>query len=936
MAEHPTSPIWAVDDLEARINDFIALTHGSATEAELQGHEHLDYLVNYLYPRYIALLEDTQRSVAAAGQEDLELLPALGDLEAQVIEIFNKTLQEPFYEAVGEGLGPPFYMGRGVEDERLDWLRKLMRDFRWLQGEPALQLAYSARLGVHFQWMQELIEECLPPSATRWVDGDLIGHPEFDGLWAEFLALPTSRQADAESGVVTEPNTDAENRRLVENSQNIVREAFDALLLKPKDLDVHWSDLQTPSGVPAYLEQPPYTDAFWEGAGDHDGAQLLMENLGWNEDMPTQSFRTTDESMLRAAVDANGKKIQFSHANKNADTNTDSKTKPTKPTTGNGNGNGNKRTGTDVGRTDGPATKKPRINPGKMTPGEIYAILNGQMEVIEGTTKDIEKTKEEAHRAEKEKEKEKEKEPTEEVVTKEPETEPETEPEPEEKPEEEEIDEDDLYTLDDALNDLTGLRADAGLGPRVPRGTELVTPTEPIREDALKRYRDELKRFARRHEDQWTYIQQQCDNMADRAEKAKKDPSKAKTVSSQAPSALTNNRMRSALSALEKALLREEEALKAAQEMGMGSAKLKAHCLSAWRSRYLRCLLLCLLALASDVPQERFDAAYERRLEDWIEHETAWNEQDEYAIEKLLKTEASKKEARERIARREENIKEWDAILKDEFEEEGGRRRSRWYVEKEDDDHIPGELPPLMDISLGPEYDRRFIARHNRLIRKKAPQDAEMAHRESPVLNTDYPPPLPAGMEEPEEMPDWTEKEKAEQALKEFATWGARGDRLLELRRQYLQRDQLEARMAELQKEIQEKQHEQQQLEQREKELGQQKSELEEKQLEKQQKQLEQQRQLEQQQQEQQKKTEKEDPEIPKYRTAMPEGPVLGSLTWDLTVDRPAKDPESAAKFAELGPGGYEGIPTNTVYEKLQYMIIMTLWRCQTAADTGL
>ncbi|KAK6836839.1 hypothetical protein PG987_007334 [Apiospora arundinis] len=69
------------------------------------------------------------------------------------------------------------------------------------------------------------------------------------------------------------------------------------------------------------------------------------------------------------------------------------------------------------------------------------------------------------------------------------------------------------------------------------------------------------------------------------------------------------------------------------------------------------------------------------------------------------------------------------------------------------------------------------------------------------------------------------------------------------------------------------------------------------------------------------------------------EGRILGSLTYKTTgpgAKHPAADPNSATIFAAGGPPGFRGIPTDTVYEKLQYMIILTYWRCWMAAETGL
>ncbi|KAK8030132.1 hypothetical protein PG993_011423 [Apiospora rasikravindrae] len=872
MASHskhaPEDPAWTANDLEARLTNLTAWTEGSSTEAVLQGRAHLYFLTNYLYPRYIALLDDIRRAIAAAEQNDPELLPTLVHLETQILDGFNDYLRQRFYDATSDGPGVPFFLVTDEPDERIGWLRNLMNDFRSLQADAGLQRAYSARLQAHFKWMQDIIDDCLPPSYTLWVNGDLVGHPDFDTLWAEFQDLQTAKRIDADSGVVTVPNTDTENRRLVENSQNIVREAFDALLISHKEIDITWSDLQDPTGVPAYLEYPPYKARFWEGGGDHDGAQLLMENLGWSEDMALQSFRNEDPSMLSAVMEAQAKKNQFEAIK-----------------------NGNKRTGTNIVGTSAPVPKKAKIS------------LNGEMENENGE------------------------EPVEEGITEESEPEPEEE---EVEEVEEELDEDDMYTIDDALNDVAYLRNEAGVGPAVEEGTNLVTQTVPIKEDALKRYGDELKRFVRRHEDKWDYIQTQHDHLVERgAEPSETPQQQGSDDAAAAPSATQDGPMRSHLAALAKALLREEDTLKTAQAMTPGSARLKAYALSTWRSRYLRCLQLCLLALASGVSAEQFDNAYERRLEDWIEHETAWNEQDRYAIEKLLKTEASKEEARERIARREENIKDWNDILEgnllvegeDEVEDApevfakaaqaGGKGKGKSkapgtddgdYVsgsngsDTDDEEYIPGNMPPVTNISLGPEFQRDFNALHEKLIRKKAPQDAAMAQRAPPGPPGNYAQALPEGWEHMEEMADWTEEEKQQREKEDMEGW----------------------------------------IEQDPEQLW---------------------KVLQQQQQQQLQNQNPIDPfalpdfpdfpptsvdvpaSIPPYRVQMPDGPVLGSLTWDTTgpaANQRAKDPESRAKFAQLGPRGYEGIPTNTVYEKLQYMIILTLWRCQTAADTGL
>ncbi|KAK8079242.1 hypothetical protein PG994_003049 [Apiospora phragmitis] len=297
---HPKNPTWSVDNLEGRLDDLSGIAANSEAEAEVTGSVHLDFLINWQYPRYVGLLEDVRCAVAAAeadarkqgtlatefrdeDDDGRELLPALRDLEAEILHDLNDKLAAPFAQAAAEGQGQPFYPSHPEDQDRVAWLRTLMRDFRWLQNAAGLQRGYGERLGLHFEWMQRLINACLPEKDTLWVGGDLIGNEDFEELWAEFQGLVVASSGDG----TTAKKTDAENRRLVENSQNIVQDAFDALLLDPANIEVDWSEMQYPPDVPAYLVHPPSAEQFWEGEGvlrgQRDGAQQLMENLGYTE-----------------------------------------------------------------------------------------------------------------------------------------------------------------------------------------------------------------------------------------------------------------------------------------------------------------------------------------------------------------------------------------------------------------------------------------------------------------------------------------------------------------------------------------------------------------------------------------------------------------------------------------------------------------------------
>ncbi|KAK8116445.1 uncharacterized protein PG998_004726 [Apiospora kogelbergensis] len=272
---HPERPTWTTDDLDQRWQTQRQQISNHQTEAEAAGRSHLDFLVNCLYGRVVALLED----VHAARAESDAGAPrrhrnALRQIETNIIYDLNRMLRGPFFAAAdAEGAFDP------RNEENTAHLRTLMRDFRWLQNASGLEM-YASRLAPHFQWMQEFINDCLPVKESLWQGGDLQSHRDFEELWQEFV----SWGAGASHRPQEERSTDLENRKLVENSQNILRDAFDALLLNPDEMEVEWEDLQGDrADVPSYLTQPPWTEAFWAGAGN-DGARWLMDSLGCDGD----------------------------------------------------------------------------------------------------------------------------------------------------------------------------------------------------------------------------------------------------------------------------------------------------------------------------------------------------------------------------------------------------------------------------------------------------------------------------------------------------------------------------------------------------------------------------------------------------------------------------------------------------------------------------
>ncbi|KAK8112562.1 hypothetical protein PG984_013088 [Apiospora sp. TS-2023a] len=892
QSEHrPRGPTWTVKDLEGRYEVAKTFAEAPDVQAELEGHETFDYLCRYLYNRYVYLLQDVQRAVAAAAVDKQrggsmaaefrdngdkrDLLKTLLHLETNVLRDFNGTLLRIPLERFAREWGP-FDPTDETDQERLRWLANAIADFRFLQDptEP-LYPAYSQRLRPHFRWMQKFINDCLPVPQDLWEDGDLKGNCEFENLWTEFKALKTDGGIDGDGNTV--PNTDAENRHLVAESQVILQWALDALQLKAKDLEADWAYMQDPNHVPSYTVYPPYDPLFWEGQTTADGARDLACFLGWDEDETTfQSHMGTDKPMVPAPappppakvariaalpekkreavlktvlakLDSEAAaKMMKSVASKLEELKNNKRPSPGNDAAG-ASGSDRKRRKKEMMQKQTFQPRPQNLPPSQVEPAKLNPMKGWTEETIRealgrGPHDDEGALLEQLNRQQFQQQFQQ-YEGTDEFYGDEDEDEDQDEvygDEDEEDEDEEEIDEEideeilenEVYNLDDAINDMIMLRADLGfdnpLGPKV----ALVTPPEPLKEETRKSYEREWRAFAAKWEDVWKYVQDLNKEHWHMKDHPTSSPYARRSIK-------TDALLQAAIAKLEAALRQEEDVLKSTRPhlfKGGVPARLKAWRMTAWRSRYLRCLHLCLLCMAGDVDPADFDAVYDRRLEDIIEHEQAWMEADQYALEKQLKTPEAKKDARERIKARKANIVSYNEYLED-----GGQVTSG-ATDTDTDTETETETPqqqPAAPTTPKPKT-------------KRAPPAAA----------------APPAFIVPNPLPKY------------------KSTRM---------RPEHEQKLLQIMQRIAAHSHHPE--------------------------------------------GEKMKEDLGPYAIPMPEGPVIGSLAHDPnspTAHQPAADPQSAQKFAVGGPPAYETLPTGTVFEKLQYMIILTLWRCSMAATTGL
>ena len=937
--QHPEDPVWSVDDLEQRWFLLYNFAQQPEVEAEVNGRDTFAFLCKFVYSRYVGLLDDVQAALAAAradadaesrrrmeaafrdGDHDgRDLREALEALEANVVKDFNTAvLRDPFLRAARAGNGQPFDPTAEADEERVEALRHLLSDFRYLQ-EPTRPLyrAYGRRLLPHLRWMQQLIADCLPAPQDLWADGDLAGNDAFEKLWAEFRSLKTDGGIDGRGRTV--PNTDAENRRLVAESQDVLQWALDALLLQTKDLEMDWAYLQDPAQVPSYLVHPPYSDAFWEGAGQADGARQLAIYLGWDQDEATfKSHLRPDPSMFPAADrlppaavaamsdeqrDALTKTLQAKYSAgaaarmirtvegqlkkrkqaKEEDAAPAALAQRKKQKKGTQQKQAQQlqqqlqqqqqqqqqESYPDYDYGPEPAQKNPQNG---YTVEYIEACLAGAVpgpnEGLEQFHKEpeygpldlsdmrglpaydaIDAIDEDAKKGYlgqlSKKLKRQRSQPPEGQATLRGGARGEADEDEDEDAEvdyddDEEDDEDDgeeveddesgVYTLVDAIHDFRNLRADAGLDQPVDEHTPLVTPPVPIDEELRRPYQPEWRAFADRYEDVWRYVLQLNAEHWDMVAQGDRSRFARRAIGTDAALAAHVRR-------LEQGLRREEDALKSARpadydhraKADFAPAQLRAWRLAAWRSRYLRCLHLCLLALAADVSGADFDRAYDRRLEHLIEHECAWLEADKHALARTLRTAAARQAARERVAERRQNIDEWSELL-------------------EQDDPVTSGDP-----SQGPAPTTPATQATQPKQPLKQDYTAPPARMDLYLAALGQPPSAPGRMQihaDPDFDPD----------RPRLPAWPYPSD------------------------------------------------------------------------------SDESEEEALQYSQPMRDGPVVGSLAWDPaapTRARPAANPRSAEKFARGGPPGYEGLPVATVYERLQYMVVLTLWRCHMATVTGL
>lgn len=913
---HPENPPWTVKDLEDRW--YVLYTYADQPEEEAQvcGHGTFNFLCKFMYKRYVELLEDIQKAVAAADadaksggsmaaefrdedDDGRDLMQALADLEANVLQDFNKdVLRDPLVRVAREGDDQPF---QAEDTKRLESLRFLMADFRYLQdpGE-RLQPAYGRRLRPHYRWMQKFIDDCLPDAQDLWVDGDLVGHKDFEKCWTDFRALKTDGGIDENGNTV--PNTDVENRRLVAESQNILQWAFDALLLKTKDAEMDWAYMQDPKLVPSYTIYAPYDPLFWEGAGQAEGARQLAINLGWDEDEATfQSHMGPDPSMgpdpfmmpadvrpmvaTWAAMSAQEKeafveKQHMDQLTKNMIKSVEdvvAKVNNKRPPPENGTGAGGsaldrKRHKKEIQLKQAQKlhqhqslifhqTEPAKLDPqGEWTAETIQEALAGKL------SDDDEKAPlEQLNNLQYD--------GTDEFYGDEDYDENEVEEvwydsNPEDDPDlydsDDDEDDDETYTIVDAINDMTNLRADAGLAYPVGDNTALVTPPARIKEETARSYRREWREFAEEYDDVWQYVLVLNKEHWDIVKKKKKSQ-QSRFVRR---SIKTDAALNAVIARLEDTLLQEEAVLSSTRpenyKQGGEVMRLKAWRMTAWRTRYLRCLHLCLLAVAAGVTADHFNRVYDRRLQDLIEHERAWLAADRYALERLLKAAGPKREARQRIRDREENISEWEDLLKEakqvtsgEKETEPPRKKKRTIQIKQSD--FPIKLP---------------FSKENKKTKAAAASPAT----------------IPSGPPRQPSKQKWANPPGFEQQLQKAQRALLNPNAAQQQQQQQPDDDDIEMENAP--------------------DSASPSSDKE-----------------------------KAKDDLAKYAVLMRDGPVLGSLVWDPNApdaDAPAADPRSAHKFARGGPPGYENLPTGTVYEKLQYMIILTLWRCAMATETRL
>ncbi|KAK8063296.1 hypothetical protein PG996_007948 [Apiospora saccharicola] len=891
QSEHrPRGPTWTVQDLEGRYEVAKTFAEAPDVQAELEGHETFDYLCRYLYNRYIYLLQDVQGAVAGAAADKKrggsmaaefrahgdkrDLLKTLLHLETKVLQDFNGTLLRMPLERFAREWGP-FHPADEKDQERLRWLANAIADFRFLQDptEP-LYPAYGQRLRPHFRWMQKFINDCLPAPQDLWEDGDLKGNSEFENLWTEFKALKTDGGIDGDGNTV--PNTDAENRHLVAESQVILQWALDALQLKAKDIEADWAYMQDPNHVPSYTVYPPYDPLFWEGQATADGARDLACYLGWDEDETTfRSHMGTDkperdasapppppakvariaalpekkrEAVLKTVLaklesEAAAKMMQ-SVARKLEEIKNNKRPSPGEnDAAAAASGPERKRRKREMMQKPELPPRPPNLPPSQVEPARLNPKMGWTEESIrealgrgphhdQGALLEQQFNRQQFQPYD----------GTDEFYGDEDEDEDQDEVYGDEDEEDEDADEDmdadeiyenQVYNLDDAINDMMMLRSDLGLGNPLGPKVALVTPPEPLKEETRKSYEREWRAFAAKWEEVWKYVQELNKEHWHMKDHPTSTPYARRSIR-------TDALLQATVAKLEAALRQEEDVLKSTRPhlfKGGVPARLKAWRMTAWRSRYLRCLHLCLLCMAGDVDPADFDAVYDRRLEDIIEHEQAWMEADQYALEKQLKTPEAKKDARERIKARKANIKSYNEYLED-----GGQVTSG-ATETETDTDTETETP----------------------------QQQQPAAPTTPKPKTKRVPPPPTTTTPafvPNPLPVWPSTRM---------------------------RPEHEQQLQKLMQRIAAHSHHP--------------------------------------------PGEKMKEDLGPYAIEMPEGPVLGSLAHDPghpTARRPAADPRSARKFAAGGPPAYETLPTGTVFEKLQYMIILTLWRCSLAATTGL
>ncbi|KAK6859155.1 hypothetical protein PG995_005008 [Apiospora arundinis] len=901
---HPEKPTWTASDLQDRWETLHGIFTNSATEAEAAGRDHFDFATEQ-YGRLLALLEDAGAAVDDVHQRrDMEdpkySLEEMEQTEAAIVEFLNDALSDSFDQARIDAGGakmflPPFPKKDKEEKEEpseadqkvaqnIANLRSLMTHLSWLQSTSTLQDYHRDSLEPHLQWMQSFIDETLPEPRRVWWQGDIMGNAEFEGLWAEFQSLETGAlSTDANpDGEQQETNTDLDNRKLVENSQNILLDAFGALLLNPEETGVTWEDLQgRRDDVPSYLTHPPWTDAFWEGAGN-DGAQFLMENLGYDRaNGATQSHMRADQSMMSSTMVAMNRKIKYDCSNKGKEAKNSGNSSTTKRSAPSPEGEpilygaGNS--------ASIPASKKQKTHSAPPTAPEQEAEEN-----------DGEEKEDEDGDAETD--------------------------------EEEDDDEEEYYLLNDAVNDIRNMRAQIGLEPALPAGTLLVTPVEPMQEAFVKNVRGTWTAFAGEYDAVARFIQQllpsQLSETTGNADRAPLPPG--------AELAIESN-----LARLKKDLEREHATMATARAEPLNdTARLKQWRVTAWQIRYLRSLQLALMILSESDNDKEFGQAYDRRLEDWIEHEMAWIAHDNHSLHYLLTNQRAKDEARSRVRARQANIEEWDTIL-----EEMGYPGQHIAFSAE----VQEELRQL-EAALRKKYEanRQNPDAETRAWAAREAQELEEQRKAWPQVQAAI------AAEQQRKRANGEQFGPGSGARAMQAELGLDPDNHFNMADWKIDRSELEDEgMSAQQQEFENQRY----LEVQKRYLA----ELEEQAA---------------------KEVDDEGNPIrrsifdigiavtppppptplppaawigrkqpkPKETTPSPhritkEGRILGSLTYKTTgpaAHRPAADPNSATIFAAGGPPGFRGIPTDTVYEKLQYMIILTYWRCWMAAETGL